>query len=266
MIELKNHFGTNERSRHSEWLRQRQWFIKAKHDRSHRQDLTQQQEETIIGLAAEAIAATQIQIREFEAKLDIYETATVEALEVNQLKLDEITKSLSDIELHIQFLLDRAYVMEDGRRVFLTENRTQAFDETGVEVNNNELDFDLVPESNPTWESLSGAFAQRDVLKQEFKALETERSDILDYQEKLDAARDKVADGDITTNELDDLDAELSDAMPPSVKAQIPGFDSKSNAPELRTNFETEADPAKPDGFSPVAVTRRLPAFDRMGQ
>ena len=133
--------------------------------------------------------------------------------------------------------------MEDGRRVFLTEDRTQAFDEQGVEVTPEELDFDLVPKTAPTWESVAGAFTEQERLKLEFDQLQTERSVILEFQEKLDAARDRVDEGDITNHELNDLDAELADAMPASVKAQMPGFDSATNATDLKSEFESPSSP-----------------------
>ena len=66
--------------------------------------------------------ATDMQIQEFEAKLDRYEAATVAALIENQERLDVVTAQMI-------VLLDQTYVLEDGRRVFKTEDGTQVFDE-----------------------------------------------------------------------------------------------------------------------------------------
>ena len=36
MVKLGEHFASDDRSRHSEWLRQQQWFIKARQDNQRR--------------------------------------------------------------------------------------------------------------------------------------------------------------------------------------------------------------------------------------
>jgi len=36
MVKLGEHFASDDRSRHSEWLRQQKWFIKARQDNQRR--------------------------------------------------------------------------------------------------------------------------------------------------------------------------------------------------------------------------------------
>lgn len=238
MSVLAHHFRRDDRSRHSAWLRQQKWFIKARQDRERREDVAEGREETTVGLASEAVIATQTQIRAFEAKLTRYETATVEALEINSQKLDGVRKELSDVALHIQHLLDRAYLMEDGRRVFLTEDRSKAFDEFGTEVSPDDLDFDLVPENAPTWESFSDALSRQDDLRREYEELEQERSDIMEFQGKLDDARDKVSSGELTKDELDNIDRELDEALPRSFKAGLSDPHESADPTSVRSQFE----------------------------
>lgn len=64
-----------------------------------------------MAVAAAEVAATEIQIRQFNAKLDVYDQATVDALMENQ-RLREAVQAKMDA------MLDRAFVVEDGRRVF----------------------------------------------------------------------------------------------------------------------------------------------------
>ncbi len=258
MIQLAEHFSSEDKSRHSDWLRQQRWFVKARKDHERREEISDQLEEDALSLAADVIMATQIQIEEFEARLDAYDEATVIALMENQEKLDDINRRLSEVEIRIQDMLDRAYVMEDGRRVFLTADRTQAFDEQGTEISRDELDFGLVPKSNPTWESISGAFSEQDELLAEYKKTALERQQILEFQEKVDQARERVADGELTKDDLDDLDAELADAVPPSVKAHMPDFSLAKNAPKARDAFAAHANPTVSANIAPSTMAPQL--------
>jgi len=262
MIQLGEHFRSDDRSRHSEWLRRRQWFIKARRDNARQEAITDKLEDEVLSLAAEATMATEIQIEEFEVKLDTYDEAIVISLMENQGRLDEISRRLAEVEMRIQDMLTCAYVMEDGRRVFLTEDQTQAFDESGTEVTSDEFDFGLVPKSNPTWETIMKARSEKDTLLEDYKAANMERKNILAFQEKVDAARERVADGEISKDELDDLGAELSEATPASVKKHTPGFSAADSALAIKAAFAANANPAV---IVSSATPEQAPAFDPMG-
>jgi len=129
--------------------------------------------------------------------------------------------------------------MEDGHRVFLTEDQTQAFDENGTEVTRDEFDFGLVPKNSPTWKTIMRARSEKDTLLADYKAANVEREQILEFQEKVDAARERVADGKMSNDELDDLGGELSEATPASVKKHTPGFSTADNAPKAKAAFDS---------------------------
>lgn len=227
MIELGNHFSIEGRGRQTEWARQRRWFIKAKQDQQRREEIADKLEDNVMAVATEAIMATQMQIEEFTVKLDTYDEATVVALMENQKRLDAV-------QARIDTFLAQAYVMEDGRRVFVTEDGTQVFDEFGVEVAPNELDFSLIPETAPKWETVK---ADIDILQN----LKAERAEILEFQDRVDAARERVAEGDISESDLEALDAELVDLMPASVREHVPGMEKPMPAPKLTSAFEGPA-------------------------
>jgi len=187
MIQLASHFRSDDSRRHSEWLRQQQWFIKARHEQERREKLEDKLDDDLAAFAAEVVMATEIQLRAFETRLDRYDEATVTALMENTEALEAVRERLDDF-------LTRAFVMDDGRRVFLTEDRLQAFDEFGAEVTQDELDFDVVPDGLPTWEEV-----QPNILLEQ--RLTAEREDILEYQAKLDKAREKTTDGEISEAE-----------------------------------------------------------------
>jgi len=262
MIQLGDHFSSDDRSRHSEWLRRRQWFIKAKQEHHRKEEIAEKLDDEILSFAAETIMATEIQIEEFKARLNDYDQATVAALMENQELQAEIKRRLFDVQSRIQDMLNRAYVMEDGRRVFLTEDRTQAFDEHGTEITRDELDFNLVPKHNPTWESLSEAFSEQDRLVNDFKKAEIEREQILEFQEKVDDVREKVADGKMTKDGIDDFGAELADATPASVKKHLINAPTVENAPDAKATFAAHANPAS---IVPTTTPEQAPVFDPMG-
>ncbi len=218
MVQLGEHFASEDRSRHPEWLRQQRWFIKSRHEHQRREDIQAKQEDNFTAFASEVIMATEAQIQAFEIKLDSYDQATVAALMENQEQLDVVRSEIAA-------MLARAYVLEDGRRVFKTEDGTQVFDEFGAEVGTDEVDPLQIDDSLPTWE----AFSAKNDLEQ---SLEAERADIFEFQEKLDAAREQIADGDISEADLEALDADLLDAMPPAVHAHVPGLEASQPAPD----------------------------------
>lgn len=226
MIQLGQHF-SNWAKRHDQWQRQNVWFIKARQDKERRDKIEDKLAEDALALAAEFALATEIQIREFEKRLSSYDAATVAALMENQERMDAV-------KLKLQEVLDRAYVMEDGRRVFRTENGERVFDEVGVEVLPEELEFDLIPPDAPTWE-------ERKALLDMQQKLESERQELIEFQEKLDDARGTLDADEISTKGLRDLDAELVDATPHSVLLKVTGTDALETASGLKADFDNRS-------------------------
>jgi len=223
MVQLGEHFASEGRSRHSEWLRQQRWFIKAQQDHKRREEVLERQEDSLSALGSEAIIATQMQIDAFEVRLNSYDEATVLALMENQELLDAVND-------RINAMLARAYVMEDGRRVFRTEDGTQVFDEFGGEVGEAELHPDQIDPSLPSWEAFSSEIGQ-------LQELQAERTDILDFQERVDAAHEQIAGGEISEADLDALDADLLAMMPPAVRSHIPDLEPQGTVPDLMAQF-----------------------------
>ncbi|UES36708.1 hypothetical protein [Roseibium aggregatum] len=231
MVRLGEHFRSEEASRHSEWLRHQKWFIKAQDERERREKADEKLNDAMESLVSAAIMATEEKLKAFQTKLDTYDEATVVALMENQEKLDLINAEIND-------LLSKAYVMEDGRRVFKSEDGSYVIDEYGETVSPDELDPMAIPDGHPSAETYAEKLENR-------KQLTQERQDILDFQEKVDAAREATADGEISEKELEDLDADLLDAMPDSVRNNVPGLENNQIAPVLKAEFQPTADPIK---------------------
>lgn len=211
MIQLTHHFASKDRSPSSERLRQQRWFIKAREDQERREKDQDRLEDDFAALVASVTMATEAQIAAFTTKLDSYDEATVKALMDNQEILDAVNA-------RIDAMLERAYVMEDGRRAFRTEDGTQVFDQTGIEIMAEELDPDLIDPLAPTWEAFGAEIALRDKYV-------AERTEIIEYQVRLDAAREQAAGEDITEVELGQLDAELVGLMPTAIQKHVPGME-----------------------------------------
>ena len=229
MIQLVEHFGKDRISPKNEWVRQQRWFIKARQNRLRREELQDQFQDDITALASSVVLATSAQLQEFEAKLDMYDEATVKALMLNQEQLDIVNS-------HIQDLLNNAHVMEDGTRVFKTRDGTQVFDEFGNEVSSEVLHPDLIAPSKPIWEDYKEKIDHLDELK-------IQREEILEFQEKADATRHRISEGNVSEDELDDLKGGLEDMMPEAVKVQMEGYQPTTQKQDLKSQFHSPARP-----------------------
>lgn len=278
MIQLGEHFRSNELSRHSEWLRQQHWFVKARQEHDRKEEVADRLEDDFLSYATDAVIATQVQIEKFGARLDLYETklnsyearlnvydtAIVRALVENQTKLDEVDNQLSKVEVHLQDMLDHAHVMEDGRRVFKSEDGTFVIDEHSENVTREEVDFEQV--SGTSAEAFLVEYEDKKNLLEARETLVEDRNRLHGAQDKLDAARENLSqareklqdarDGiekeGLTVGEIEELEADLLDAMPPSTLPTLPisavkhlsQIDNSVTMPSVKDAFAANATPA----------------------
>lgn len=174
------------------------------------------------------------QVADFKLQLDDYDAKTVEALIENE-------EALKLVREKMETMLGEAQVLPDGRRVFKTKDGQRVFDENGQEVSADIVDPASIDNKKPKWETFKAE-------KDEEIRLENERSQLLEYQGKLDTARDRLDKGEITTKELDALKGDLEKSMPDAVRAKV-GNDRpeaentnsqklESNAPVLPNNMD----------------------------
>ena len=288
MVALREHFSRDDRSRHSEWLRQRQWFIKAREDRQRRDEIADRLEDDLVSMATDVILATEAQIREFEARLDIYEArldgydqrldaydrAVTEALIRNSERLALLEQQIADSDATLFDMLSKAHVMEDGRRVFKSEDGSFVVDEHGDQVGAEEIDFDLI--DGPTSaETFVGALERDKALKAEHVDALEERQQLHDAQAeidtareksaaartKLDDARERISEGELTLGEIEDLDAELEELMPKDMPtlpiAAAKRLSNSADASSLKGEFSGPAQAAR---APELAATKAAPA------
>lgn len=166
------------------------------------------------------VLASAAELAEFEITLGGYEAATVEALLVNKSAQAECRERLSR-------MLAEAHVLPDGRRVFRTADGQHVYDEHGAAVSEHTISSAAISEHRPLWESY------RDTV-QEDRRLSAERGELLEYQEKLDRARERLDSGEMTRGELAELDKELKADMPQPVRERVAGEPSGEAAPPAR--------------------------------
>ena len=247
MIQLMHHFGNDSRFSHSEEARRKQWFIKARQEQRLREDIAEEASEnaTITAIGVSVIMASEIQIAEFEAKLDIYNEATTTALMENQIEFEALQKRLVEIESRLEGVWQHANIMEDGRRVFLNADRTQAYDEFGKTVSNEEYSYDQFPLDHKPVDGFLDQLKERGEVHDAMKNNRQERDKIHKFDDLKNQHREELAQGGITEDRLDEMDAELLDEMPPSVSAHLPeGMRTDMNAVNLKTEFTTPVNAA----------------------
>lgn len=184
--------------------------------------LTKQRELETQALVEQALAPP-ARVAEFRAKLDTYDEKTVEALMENQGALDQVRERLDD-------MLGKAHVLPDGRRVFKTMDGESVFDERGQRLSPDEVDPASISDTKPKWEKFKN-------LNDERTRLDTERNGLLDYQAKLDDARERLDGGDITEAELSTMQRDLRESMPDAIRRKA-GLDEQgptATAPSAST-------------------------------
>lgn len=185
------------------------------------------------------------EMEEFHIDLDCYDAATIAALQENEIALDLILKQKEEF-------LVRAFVLPDGRRVFKSEDGIRVFDEFGAELDPADIDPNFIEDQRPKWETY------KPILEESIRLIH-ERRALLDYQEKLDAARERLDAGDMTREEFDKLREELKADMPKAVREQIPELaDEQQPEPEAADAHEN-IDLDITEDMAPTSSTPKLP-------
>lgn len=154
--------------------------------------------------------AAPAEVAAFRVRLDRYDEATVAALMKNE-------QDLTDVRRRLDEMLGNAHVLPDGRRVFRTRDGRLVFDEHGQQVGEDQIVPGEIADHRTPWEEYS---AQRG----EERRLLREREDILRFQERIDATRERLDDKDLTQQELDELRETLEQAAPTAVLREMPGY------------------------------------------
>jgi len=203
-------------------LERSKWFIAAK-ARSEQKELRQENaDQDLLDLAVSVILADPIEIEAFKVDLDQYDALTVEAIMENREILDRLY-------LERDALLDNAYQLDDGTYVFKTEDGTRVIDKEGNIVSATVIDPDMIGDRHTTaeqWETITGSIKKHEAIDQR----------LMDYQEKLDAARERVDSGELTQDQFEDVRDGIEKDMPIEVRRKLPDYDP-SQETDLKGDF-----------------------------
>lgn len=221
--------GANAEAHHRVMLRLRE---QKERDRREKEDDLRDEAADILDMAMSVISNEQA--AQFQAQLNIHQTATVEALMENETALIAARERLA-------LTLSKAHTLEDGRRVFKTEDGLQVFDENGNEVGDETISADAIDDRRPRWEQ----FLQE---RNSVLSLEEERRGLVEYQSELDEARERLDSGRMTQQEYDDYTERLFDQAPDAVRAKI-GDDVEQgrkgpsdDTPDQQADLDLDAD------------------------
>lgn len=204
------------------------WQLRDQEDRNKKAQLNQKQETESDAVADYALSIISVeQSDQFQSEITVFQEATTEAL-IHQEKLIEKAR------IELQEVIDQAYILEDGRKAFKDREGLKVYDIDGNELGETIITADEIPDHHPRIEDL----LER---REQLQILEREQTEILEFQDKLDEARDRLDRGDLTQQEFKDLRDDIYDSAPQAVRdiAEGRGFE-----------FETSPDPNVP--ASPV--------------
>ncbi len=205
-------------------------FQRQHEERKDRERNADRADDAVTELAAVAVMATEAQLAEFRIELDQYDAAVVEAL-------DENTRELEKVRAELDEMLSRAYVLDDGRRVFKMDDGITVIDEFGEELSPDVIDPDAIEDWRPGGNRFLDRFhAERDLVQR--------REELLDLQKDLDEARDLADEGDLTADELSELRERLASQTALTVGSKLPGYEAPEHA-DARSEFsQAAADPS----------------------
>lgn len=195
-----------------------QWQQRDHQNRERRQKQEASEDQTSELLDVALTFATSEELEAFSLELETYDVAAIEALQENAAQIERV-------EDRLEQMLQQAHQLPDGRRVFKTEDGFRVFDEHGDELESSTFDPDQIPDDRIRWETYAQEMETHQNLIQE-------RSELLEYQEKLDFGRDELDAGDITAGDFDAMQEDLRSSMPDTVRSRIPGMEV-STSPEL---------------------------------
>ena len=185
--------------------------------------------------------ATSDQLLEFKLELDELRLETTEAL-ILQERLIEAARE------RISIVLDEAHNLEDGRKVFKTRDGDKVFDSEGNEIDAEIVSPESIPDHKPRFEDY---WEQRIQLE----ALEKEQADLLELEQKLDELDERIANGSLTAEELDELGSELPASMPEKLLGRQAGLENTRPA-NLSSTHETPSAPNLDRELSGLAVPK----------
>ena len=226
MFRAIDHFDIQQAQNERREYERKKWFIAARNNKEQKELRQDRLDEAIDEFATSIILAETFELQEFEVELDTYDALTIEAIQDNLLILDRLYKERDA-------MLKNAYILEDGTRVFKSEDGQRVYDEHGQIVSSDIVQPDAIADHYPKAEP----YLDKLKLINKYEGI-AER--LAEYQEKLDQARERMDSGEMTKDELKEYRQELQQTMPIEVRRKLPDYDP-SQETDLKSDFAKTA-------------------------
>lgn len=286
-------FRSETRERAERESARRKWFIKGRqdHNRQARQEQLDNADAAALSAAGSILLATELQIREFERKLELqfqrldvydakltaYEQAVVQALEENAARLLGLKEELVDVERDIEMMLDHADVLPDDRRVFKSRDGLIVEDEFGANVRADEVDFDLIS-SGLALEDFKALTVRHNEIAKELTATVGERNDLIQTLDEignarvlsaerrtaLESYRAKSDNGELGVGDIEEAELEFEDFDTmglPVLPLSAAKFLSSEHAPVNTQGASTQFQKTAKNTVVDMATVSRTPSI-----
>ncbi len=186
-----------------------------------------EEEGEFLALAQSVIQATAENIARFEQRLTEYEELTVRQIIELRERLDKLLEER-------EVLLENAYTLPDGTRVFKSTDGVSVFDIDGNRVSRDVIDPSMIGDDKTSWEAFS---ANKNLIEQTNIRL----NEALEFQEELDDMREQLDKDGLTAGELDDLEQRLERSVPMSIRIRQTDLEADGEPPKATPEFTAAA-------------------------
>ncbi|GAA6210958.1 hypothetical protein NBRC116602_06980 [Hyphomicrobiales bacterium 4NK60-0047b] len=200
LIHLKNTFSERARMKHDQKLTNQREQIQEKQKRK------QAERDEDFDMFMTVVLASQDDIQSFQNILDEYESKATERILDLQNQLDQQL-------IKQQEMLNNAYVLPDGRRVFKYKNTDKIIDEFGKKVSSDVIDTDFIPDHHPDGETYQSTFDNISKTREQ-------RKEAIEFRDRVNEMQDEIDQGKVSEDRLNDLKSEFDDIMPDSLRPE----------------------------------------------
>lgn len=221
LIHLKNTFSERARIKHDQQLAFQRDQMQEKMKRK------QAERDENFDMFITIALASQADLQSFQNMLDDYEAKATQRILELQNKLDQQLSKQKE-------MLDNAYVLPDGRRVFKFKNTDKVIDEFGENVSPDKITANEIPDHHPDGEAYK---ANIDNIAQTRK----DTKETIKFRDRVNEMQEELDQGKVSEDRLNDLKSEFDDIMPDSLRPEEHVQPEKPSVNTTATELEQKA-------------------------
>ena len=200
LIQLKNTFSEHARLKHEQKL------IYQRDQMQEKMKRKQAERDEDFDMFMTIVLANQADLQSFQNMLDDYETKATQRILELQNQLDQQLSKQRE-------MLENAYVLPDGRRVFKYKDENKVIDEFGKNVSSDVIDANKIPDHHPHGEAYK---ANIDNIAQTRK----DTKETIKFRDRVNEMQEELEQGKVSKDRLEDLKSEFDDIIPDSLRPE----------------------------------------------